>query len=58
MNTPEDYILEAIEIVSAWDLPDDDLADAANAQPTLCPDAALTIITRATRTENPSTLHR
>ena len=32
MNTPEDYILEAIEIVSSWDLPDDDIAEAANAQ--------------------------
>ena len=32
MNTPEDYILDALEIVSSWGLPDDDLADAANAQ--------------------------
>jgi len=28
----ENYILEALEIVSAWDLPDEDLADAVNAQ--------------------------
>ena len=27
-----DYILDALEIVSAWDLPDEDLADAVNAQ--------------------------
>ena len=41
MNTPEDYILDALEQVM-WDLPDDDLADAANAQAHLmsgcCPD--------------------
>ena len=29
---PEDYIVDALEIVSAWDLPDEDLADAVNAQ--------------------------
>ena len=28
----EDYILDALEMVSAWDLPDEDLADAVNAQ--------------------------
>ena len=28
----QDYILDAIEIVSAWDLPDEDLADAINSQ--------------------------
>jgi len=28
----ENYILEALEIVSAWDLPDEDLADAINDQ--------------------------
>ena len=42
MNTPEDYILDALEQVSGWDLPDDDLADAANSQAHLmagcCPD--------------------
>ena len=42
MNTPEDYIFDALEIVSAWDLPDDDIAEAANAQAHLmsgcCPD--------------------
>jgi len=27
-----DYILDALEMVSAWDLPDEDLADAVNAQ--------------------------
>ena len=30
--TQESYILDALEIVSAWDLPDDVLADAVNAQ--------------------------
>jgi hypothetical protein len=29
---PEDYIVEALDTVSAWDLPDEDLADAVNAQ--------------------------
>jgi hypothetical protein len=29
---PEDYILDALELVSAWDVPDEDLADAVNAQ--------------------------
>jgi len=29
---PEDYILDALELVSAWNLPDDELADAVNAQ--------------------------
>ena len=42
MNTPEDYLLDALEIVSAWGLPDDDIADATNAQAHLmsgcCPD--------------------
>ena len=28
---PEDYILDALELVSAWNLPDDELADAVNA---------------------------
>jgi len=27
-----DYIFDALEIVSAWDIPDEDLADAVNAQ--------------------------
>ena len=27
-----DYILDALEMVSAWDLPDDELADAVNDQ--------------------------
>ena len=27
-----DYILDALEMVSAWDLPEEDLADAVNAQ--------------------------
>ena len=42
MNTPEIYILDALEIVSGWDLPDDEIADAANQQAYLmagcCPD--------------------
>jgi hypothetical protein len=28
----EDYIQDAFEIVSAWDVPDDELPDAVNAQ--------------------------
>ncbi|MEN8131134.1 MAG: hypothetical protein ABFS45_13265 [Pseudomonadota bacterium] len=28
----QDYILDALEIVSAWNVPDEDLADAVNAQ--------------------------
>ena len=28
----QDYILDALEIVSAWGLPDEDLADAINDQ--------------------------
>ena len=28
----EDYIPEAIEMVSAWDIPDDQVADAVNDQ--------------------------
>ena len=28
----EDYILDALETVSAWDIPDEDFADAVNAQ--------------------------
>ena len=42
MNIPEDYLLDALEIVSSWDLPDEDIADAANQQSLLmagcCPD--------------------
>ena len=30
--TYENQILDAIEIVSAWDVPDDDFADAVNDQ--------------------------
>ena len=40
MNTPEDYLLDALEIVSSWDLPDEDIAEAANQQALLmagCP---------------------
>ena len=33
MNTPEDYILDALEMVSAWDLPDEEAyINAANQQ--------------------------
>jgi len=32
MNTFEQYLLEAMDIVSAWDLPDEDIADAVNSQ--------------------------
>ena len=33
MNIPEDYILEAIEIVSTWDMPDEEsFINAANQQ--------------------------
>ena len=28
----EDYILDALELVSAWDVPDEDFADAVNTQ--------------------------
>ena len=28
----EGYILDALEMVSTWDVPDEDLADAVNAQ--------------------------
>ena len=30
--TIENHILDALEIVSAWDLPDEDLADTVNDQ--------------------------
>ena len=29
---PEDYILDALELVSAWNLPVDELTDAVNDQ--------------------------
>ena len=29
---PEDYILDALELVSAWDIPDDEFVDAVNVQ--------------------------
>ena len=29
---PEDYILDALELVSAWDVPDDELVETVNAQ--------------------------
>ena len=32
MFTLEDHIPEAIEMVSAWDIPEEELADAINAQ--------------------------
>ena len=32
MYTLEDYIPEALEMVSAWDIPDEQLADAINDQ--------------------------
>ena len=28
----EDYVITALEIVSAWDVPDEDFADAVNGQ--------------------------
>ena len=28
----EDYVTEVLEMVSAWDIPDEELADAINAQ--------------------------
>ena len=31
----QDHILDALEIVSAWDIPDEDLADAINEQASL-----------------------
>jgi hypothetical protein len=31
----QNYYLDALEIVSTWDLPDEDLAEAANAQASL-----------------------
>ena len=31
MNT-ENHILDALEIVSSWDVPDEDFADAVNSQ--------------------------
>ena len=30
--TYHDYLIEALETVSAWDLPEEDLAEAANQQ--------------------------
>ena len=30
--TQENYILDALEIVSSWDLPEEDFADAVNDQ--------------------------
>ena len=32
MNRYEDMLIEALDLVSAWDLPEEDLADAVNAQ--------------------------
>jgi hypothetical protein len=32
MNTYQNQLLDAIEAVSAWDLPEEDFADAVNAQ--------------------------
>ena len=32
MQNIETHLLEAIDMVSAWDVPDDDFADAVNAQ--------------------------
>jgi hypothetical protein len=29
---PEDYIHDALEMVSAWDIPDEEFVDAVNAQ--------------------------
>jgi hypothetical protein len=29
---PEDYIADALELISAWDVPDDELVEAVNAQ--------------------------
>ena len=32
MNEYENYLIDALDMVSAWDLPDEDLADAVNRQ--------------------------
>jgi len=53
----ENYILEALEIVMAWDLPDEDLADAVTAQAKLMagfdPWEDLSEIHRPTLSHNP-----
>ena len=44
----EDYILDALEMVSAWDVPEEDLADAVNDQARLMagidPDGLLGVV--------------
>lgn len=32
MNEYENHLIDALDMVSAWDLPDEELADAVNAQ--------------------------
>lgn len=32
MHAPEDYLLDALEVVSSWDLPEEAIAAAANQQ--------------------------
>ncbi|MCP5313161.1 MAG: hypothetical protein H6955_06375 [Chromatiaceae bacterium] len=32
MNDYEDYLIDALDMVAAWELPDEDLADAVLAQ--------------------------
>jgi len=32
MNDYEDYLIDALDMVSAWELPEEDLADAVMAQ--------------------------
>ena len=32
MTTYEDYIIEALEMVSAWEIPQDEISEAANQQ--------------------------
>lgn len=32
MHIHENYVLDALELVMAWDLPEEDLADAVNEQ--------------------------
>ncbi len=32
MTTPEDYLFDALEQVQGWEIPEEEIADAANAQ--------------------------
>ena len=53
MNDFENYLFDALEQVQAWEIPDDEIADAANAQAHLMAGCCPQFYYEGTRSEYP-----